>query len=131
MQCSMPREPPNRAPSEDPPYRVYRGESKARPDEQERPYPLYRSAPKGLRARLRGEEDAGVPRDEKPRRGKLHQEGPKTWRERITPRRALKYLAIAIVGWLLLSVVLFLISAQIQSGSLPSSAIAALSPGGN
>jgi anionic cell wall polymer biosynthesis LytR-Cps2A-Psr (LCP) family protein len=128
----MPREPPNRAPSEDPPYRVYRGESKARPDEQERPYNLYRSAPKGLRARLRGEEDPGLPREEKPRRGKRpRREGPTTWRERITPRRVLKYLAIAIVGWLLLSLVLFLVSAQIESGSLPSSAVAALSPGGN
>jgi LCP family protein required for cell wall assembly len=132
MQCSMPREPPNRASSEDPPYRVYRGESKARPDEQERPYNLYHSAPKGLRARLRGEEDPGIPGEEKPRRGKRpRREGPTTWRERITPRRVLKYLAIAIVGWLLLSLVLFLVSAQIESGSLPSSATAALSSGGN
>jgi LCP family protein required for cell wall assembly len=132
MQCSMPREPPNRAPSEGPPYRVYRGESKARPDEQERPYTLYRSAPKGLRARLRGEEDPAVPREEKPRRGKRpRQEGPKTWRERITPRRVLKYLAIAIVGWLLLSLVLFFVSASDESGSIPASAQAELSPGGN
>jgi LCP family protein required for cell wall assembly len=131
MQCSMPREPPNRAPSEDPPYRVYRGESKAPPDAEERPYTLYRSAPKGLRARLRGEETA-VPGEEKPGRGKRpRREGPTTWRERITPRRVLKYLAIAIVGWLLLSLVLFLVSAQIESGSLPSSATAALSSGGN
>src|ERR1700722_2518870 len=131
MQCSMPREPPNRAPSEDPPYRVYRGEPKAPPDAQDRPYTLYRSAPKGLRARLRGEETA-VPGEEKPGRGKRpRREGPTTWRERITPRRVLKYLAIAIVGWLLLSLVLFLVSAQIESGSLPSSATAALSSGGN
>ncbi len=43
----------------------------------------------------------------------------------------LKYVAIAIVGWLLLSLVLFLISAQINSGTLPSSATKALTPGGN
>jgi LCP family protein required for cell wall assembly len=43
----------------------------------------------------------------------------------------LKYLALAIVGWLLLSGVLFLISAQLQSGSIPSSVSNALTPGGN
>ena len=34
----------------------------------------------------------------------------------------LKYLAIAVVAWLLLSLVLFLVSAQIESGKLPASA---------
>ena len=43
----------------------------------------------------------------------------------------LKYLALAVVGWLLLSVVLFIISAQTQQVPLPSSASAALTPGGN
>ncbi len=43
----------------------------------------------------------------------------------------LKYLALAIVGWLLLSLVLFIVSAQIQSGTLPSSAQAALTSGPN
>jgi LCP family protein required for cell wall assembly len=38
---------------------------------------------------------------------------------------------VAIVAWLLLSFVLFLVSAQIQSGSVPSSVSAALTPGGN
>jgi LCP family protein required for cell wall assembly len=43
----------------------------------------------------------------------------------------LKYLAIAVVAWLLLSLVLFMISAGTQSVSLPSSAAKALTPGGN
>jgi LCP family protein required for cell wall assembly len=45
-------------------------------------------------------------------------------------KRTLKWLAIAIVGWILLSVVLFFISAQLNKG-LPASATAALSHGGN
>ena len=43
----------------------------------------------------------------------------------------LTYLALAIGGWLLLSLVLFLVSAQVNTGSLPKSATNALSPGGN
>jgi len=38
---------------------------------------------------------------------------------------------VAIVAWLLLSLVLFLISAQRQSGSVPNSVATALTPGGN
>jgi LCP family protein required for cell wall assembly len=41
------------------------------------------------------------------------------------------YLALAIVGWLLLSLVLFMISAGSQPVSLPASAAKALTPGGN
>jgi LCP family protein required for cell wall assembly len=36
-----------------------------------------------------------------------------------------------VVGWLVLSLVLFLVSAQVQGGSIPTSAQAELSPGGN
>src|SRR6202012_388077 len=42
-----------------------------------------------------------------------------------------KYLVLAIVAWLVLSLVLFLVSASIQSGSVPDSVGSALSPGGN
>jgi LCP family protein required for cell wall assembly len=45
-------------------------------------------------------------------------------------KRGLKWLAIAVVGWILLSVVLFFISAQLNKG-LPKSATASLSHGGN
>ena len=46
-------------------------------------------------------------------------------------RRVLKYVAIAVVAWLLLSLVLFIVSAQIEQGNVPASATAALSSGGN
>jgi LCP family protein required for cell wall assembly len=46
-------------------------------------------------------------------------------------RRVLKYLVVAIVAWLALSLVLFLVSAQIQSGSVPDSVSAGLSSGSN
>ena len=61
----MSNDPRNRAPTEDPPYKVYRsGEENGpgRPGPDERPYKLYRSTPKGLLARLRGEEDIAAPR---------------------------------------------------------------------
>ncbi|MGI8506633.1 MAG: LCP family protein [Solirubrobacteraceae bacterium] len=127
----MSKEPRNRASSEDPPYRVYRGDDSPRPDDSNRPYTVYRSTPRGLRSRLRGEEDAALDEGKKPG-GRDPRDGLQTGSERrITPRRVLKYVALAIVAWLLLSLVLFLVSAQIQSGSLPSSAQAALAPGSN
>jgi LCP family protein required for cell wall assembly len=147
MQSSMSNEPRNRAPTEDPPYRLYRADSPDEPEQrrpEERPYKVYRSAPRGLLARLRGEEDIeSAARLRQPRRGGSGGDGGAGgtgaggagalpwWRRRFTPRRVLKYLVVAIVAWLLLSFVLFLVSAQIQSGSIPNSAVAALSPGGN
>ncbi len=136
----MPDEPRNRAPSEDPPYRVYRGRSTARPSAEERPYKVYRSGPRGLRERLRGEDAVAAPGGG--RNGGSSGGGRRSLRSRrsggalvpgrrITPRRVLKYLAVAIVGWLLLSAVLFLVSAQVQSGSVPSSVSNTLTPGGN
>ncbi len=136
----MPSDSRNRAPGGDTPYRVYRSGSSGRSDTrdrpdsepQDRPYNVYRSAPRGLRARLRGEDDTAVPGGRGPRRpsdrDRKVREG---WRGRITPRRVLKYVAIAIGAWLLLSLVLFLVSAQVNSGSLPSSAEAALTSGPN
>jgi len=137
----MPDEPRNRAPSEDPPYRVYRGRSTARPSAEERPYKVYRSGPRGLRERLRGEDAMPAPGGGRDGDGAGGGGGRRWFRRRrggalvpgrrITPRRVLKYLALAIVGWLLLSAVLFLVSAQVQSGSVPSSVSNALAPGGN
>jgi LCP family protein required for cell wall assembly len=96
-------------------------------DLQERPYKLYRAGPRGLKALLRGEEDITVP-GAPPERDGRKPEGPA---RRITWRRALKYLAIAVGVWLLLSLVLFIVSAQIEKGTLPDSASAALTSGGN
>ncbi len=96
-------------------------------DLEQRPYTLYRSGPRGLRAILRGEEDPGLPTPSGP-----DEPGRRRFRGRpITVGRVLKYLALAIVAWLLLSLVLFIVSAQIEQGNLPSSATAALTSGGN
>ncbi len=100
------------------------------PSNTEEPeYKLYRAGPRGLRARLRGEEDAFAPGGGDRDRGRRGTgEGRGGW---AIARRVLKWLAIAIVAWLLLSLVLFIISAQIEQGNLPSSAKAALTSGGN
>jgi LCP family protein required for cell wall assembly len=137
-------------PGEPPEYRVYRaGDSGSREADRgsrkadrdagrapsERPYTVYRAAPRGLRARLRGEEEIGVPepgRDGGGGRRRWWRRGDEIGEpRRITPLRVLKYLAIAIGAWLLLSLILFLVSAQIEQGSLPDSAKAALTSGGN
>ncbi|HEX4010563.1 MAG TPA: LCP family protein [Solirubrobacteraceae bacterium] len=135
----MSNDPRNRAPTEDPPYRVYRGDRSDRPDSAERPYTVYRSLPKGLRARLRGEEESIDSVRRRPeddggpgrRRGGRVGGGSSWWRRRWTVWRALKYIVVAIVAWLLLSLVLFFISAEQQSGSTPASVSSALTPGGN
>jgi LCP family protein required for cell wall assembly len=105
----------------------------------ERPYTTYRAKPPGLKSRLRGEEETlrdpaprsrfKRPEEPLPPRGGPSEEPGR--RRPVTPRRVLKYLALAIVAWLALSVVLFLISAQVQSGSLPDSATNELASGPN
>jgi LCP family protein required for cell wall assembly len=134
----MPNEPRDRAPTDDPPYRVYRGGGPDESSSEERPYTVYRSLPRGLRSRLRGEEESPELDTDKPRRrrfggrgGPGDHDGVPFWRRRVTPRRVLKWLAVAVVAWLLLSAVLFFISAQNQSGSIPQSAQNALHSGGN
>ena len=79
-------------------------------------YKLYRSRRKplarggdldALRKRLSRNRDGDEPRPPRDRRP-------------ITPGRVLKWVALAIAGWLLLSLVLFLISAQTQDGVSPA-----------
>ncbi len=123
----MPDERDSRAQVEDRPYRVYGRERRPDPGGDARPYKVYKARPRGLKALLRGEEDLLLPGAEReperpPRRG---------WGERITVRRVIKYVVVAIVAWLLLSLVLFIISAQTQTGNLPKAALAELSSGGN
>jgi LCP family protein required for cell wall assembly len=128
MQAPMPEDPGNPRPPEDPPYRVYGGAGTRAPEAGDRPYRTYRTRPRGLRALLRGEEDAALPGpspgDGGERRFRLPAGRPGV-------RRVLKYLVIAIGAWLLLSLVLFLISAQIEQGNLSDSARRALTSGGN
>jgi LCP family protein required for cell wall assembly len=88
-------------------------------------YTLYRSRPKLPWRResegLDGLREPGEKRDE-PR--------PPKRRRRITVGRVVKYLALALGVWLLLSLVLFLVSAQIESSKVSSAAEAKLSGGG-
>jgi LCP family protein required for cell wall assembly len=63
-------------------------------------------------------------------RARRDEPGPSRDKRRITPGRVLKWIALAIAGWILLSLVLFLISAQIQDGVSPQ-AERALSDDGN
>jgi LCP family protein required for cell wall assembly len=92
-----------------------------RPDEQPQ-YTLYRSRPRLPWRR----EDDGVGA----LRGEPREPRPKRRLPRITPRRVLAYLAIAVAGWLLVSLVLFLVSAQIQSSKISDAASSKLSGGG-
>jgi len=56
-------------------------------------------------------------------------EAPPSERKRVTPGRVLKWLALAVLGWLVLSFVLFMVSAQVQEG-VSDDAEKALSTGG-
>src|SRR5437764_12730866 len=121
----MPDEPDRRAHVDDPPYRVYRaggrsGAQKERLDSPGRgdggrppggaPYRTYRARPRALDALLGRREELTPPGG--PRRGPLRlwpwrrRRGP---RKKITPLRVLKWLALAVVFWLLLSLILFII----------------------
>lgn len=71
--------------------------------------------PRGRGPRRPGGDDPG--RGDRPRRP-------------ITARRVVKWVALAIAGWLALSLVLFMVSAQLQ-GSIPDDAQQALSGGSN
>lgn len=88
-------------------------------------YKLYRSRRKplarggdldALRRRLSRRGDGDEPRAPRPKRP-------------ITPGRVLRWVALAIAGWLLLSLVLFLISAQTQEGVSPETERALSSKG--
>jgi LCP family protein required for cell wall assembly len=125
----------NRAPLEDSPYRVYRAGEPSGAAGGERPYTTYRSRPRGLLARLRGEEDTVLPGGdggEGGRRRFFRRRGrgaPRSgW---AIARRVLAYVAIAVGAWLLLSLVLFIVSAQIEQGKVDAATTSALTSGGN
>ncbi len=98
-------------------------------DLDQRPYKLYRAGPRGLRSRLRGEEElqlGGPGRFDDDRRVY----GSRGWRGRFTPKRVILGLLGLILFWLLLSFVLFMISTSANSPPLPAGANAQLTSGG-
>lgn len=158
MQSLMPDEPGHRTPTEDPPYRLYRsgeGDGRRRADGDQRggagagsggpgagsggpggpppPYKVYRSLPRGLRARLRGVEAIEPPwRPRGPRRGGAPGVRPPWWRRQLRPLRLVLWVIGLIVAWVALSFVLFMISASSHGGgSIPADAKAQLTSGGN
>jgi LCP family protein required for cell wall assembly len=89
----------------------------APPEDQEPQYTVYRSRPRMFRRREEGVDGLRAP-DRAPRR------------VRITPGRVLKWVALAVASWLLLSLILFIVSAQIESSKTSSAADTELSGGG-
>jgi LCP family protein required for cell wall assembly len=89
----------------------------AAPPSQPPPYRVYRTRPRLLPGRDRDGLTGLRPTRTRPRR-------------RVTPRRVLKWLVLAVVGWLLLSFVLFVLSAQFSQQRVDSEAEAQLSGGG-
>jgi LCP family protein required for cell wall assembly len=91
-------------------------------------YKVYRSRKRPLQ-RLSGGTDLNALK-RRLSRARNEEPSPSRERGRITPGRVLKWVALAILGWILLSLVLFLISAQMQDGVSPQ-AERALSDDGN
>lgn len=120
------------------------------PGDGEPEYTRYRSKPRGLRERFGGggadDDRVGTPgpagpapggaderfeRERAPRaRRGLRLPGRRRGGRGITPGRVVKWLLLAIGGWLALSLVLFLVSAQIQKGKVSDEAKAALTDAG-
>ncbi|MGO9752040.1 MAG: LCP family protein [Solirubrobacteraceae bacterium] len=99
------------------------------PSTPERPYTVYRSAPRGLRARLRGESDPELELERAAGGSHSRWAGEGSGR-RLTWRRALAALVLLVIGWVGCSLVLFLISSG-QQPALPAAAQAELTSSGN
>lgn len=102
-------------------------------DDRDRPrrpeYNVYRSRRRRLGSLLRDRTEpefrgVGSMREDLRSIGRRH--GRKPW----TPRRVIRYIAVAIAAWLALSLVLFVVSAQIETGKSSSAASKALDGGG-
>jgi LCP family protein required for cell wall assembly len=78
--------------------------------------------------------DAAWERDLAPKPQRLPrrpgESAPRSWRERVTPKRVVLSLLALIIGWLVLSAVLFLASAEFERTSLPGDVSSVLTPAG-
>jgi LCP family protein required for cell wall assembly len=104
-------------------------------DDDKPPYTLYRARPKFLRRRdddggLRDMRDEAPAAYEEPRRRRFRRPRLPGRRRRIGGWRIVRWLVTALVAWLAISLVLFLISAQIQSAQVTSDADSELGGGG-
>jgi LCP family protein required for cell wall assembly len=95
----------------------------AKPGPDERPYTVYRSR-KPLLPRFGRDDEPELGRGEQ-RSPRLRTSVPST-RKPWTAGRVIKWLVLAVIGWVLLSGVLFLISAQLRQGDVSSGASKAL-----
>jgi LCP family protein required for cell wall assembly len=110
-----------------PPYRVHRAGGAVRPRpatpagarDDRPPYRVHRTRPRLL-----------APRDEPELGELLRGEPPPREGRRVRPRRVVGVLALALVAWLGLSLVLFLVSAQVQESKVSPAAERALHPAG-
>jgi LCP family protein required for cell wall assembly len=98
-----------------------------RPDDPPQ-YTRYRSRP---RLPWQRDESLGEPRDAPPKRRRrpFRRDDRPRRRRRLSLGRILGYLALAVTAWLLVSLLAFLISAQIQSAKVSDAAAAKLSGG--
>ena len=105
-----------------------RGEPAAAASAQgETSYARYRSRPRSLIARLRAESDSEIFQrevadyhDASDAGGKRRRVRTGPWWRRWTVRRVILAVVGVAVGWVLLSAVLFVISAQVNAGNLPA-----------
>jgi LCP family protein required for cell wall assembly len=107
-------------------------------DDDRPDYNVYRSRPRLLRRDEPADGQIAPPRDapEYEVHGRRQRRLPRLFRrrggagKRLSAGRVVRWLAFAVAGWLLLSLVVFLISAQIQSSKISDAASAQLTGGG-
>jgi LCP family protein required for cell wall assembly len=81
------------------------------------------------RSRKAGDRE-GAPRLARSQRGRLAARLRSGWRRWATPKRALLALVALVFGWLLLSLILFLISSHFERTPLPGNVASVLDPAG-